>query len=65
MLSTWKAIQGFTGFSRNTLKDLAAKEGFPIVYLKGRPVTMPAMIEKWLQGRYEDAQKAMQKPRVK
>ena len=65
MLSTWKAIQAATGFSRGTLKRLAEEEGFPIVYVAGRPCTMPTMIEKWLSGRHEAAQKAPKKSPVK
>lgn len=49
MFTGWKAIQGLTGFSRGTLKSLAEEEGFPIVYIRGRPVTTRKLVEDWIE----------------
>ncbi len=48
MLTTWKIITKFTGFSRNTLKKLVREEGFPIAFIAGRPTTTRTQIEHWI-----------------
>jgi predicted DNA-binding transcriptional regulator AlpA len=48
MLTTWKIITKFTGFSRNTLKKLVREEGFPVAIVAGRPTTTRTLIEDWI-----------------
>lgn len=51
MLTGWKAISNYTGFSRNTLKRLFKEERFPVVYIATKPVTTAKQIEEWIQNR--------------
>jgi predicted DNA-binding transcriptional regulator AlpA len=51
MLTGWKAISNYTGFSRNTLKRLFKEEKFPVDYIATKPVTTEKQIEDWLQKR--------------
>lgn len=51
MLTTWKIITQYTGYSRNTLKALMTNEGFPITYIAGRPATTKNQIEIWIASR--------------
>lgn len=51
MLTSWKVIVQYTGFSRNTLKRLKEEEKFPIQIIANKPVTTEQQIEKWLEER--------------
>jgi predicted DNA-binding transcriptional regulator AlpA len=51
MLTGWKVIVQYTGFSRNTLKRLIKEEKFPIQIIATKPVTSQQQIEKWLEKR--------------
>jgi predicted DNA-binding transcriptional regulator AlpA len=51
MLTGWKVIVQYTGFSRNTLKRLIKEERFPIQSIATKPVTSKQQIEKWLEKR--------------
>ncbi len=62
MLTTWKVITKYTGFSRNTIKRLTKDEGFPIAFVAGRPTTTKSQIEIWISKKIDgDAQKKQKK----
>jgi predicted DNA-binding transcriptional regulator AlpA len=47
MLTGWKDITKYTGFSRNTIKKLMKNEGFPLQYISTKPVTTQQAILAW------------------
>lgn len=51
MLTGWKSIISYTGFSRNTLKRLMKDEGFPIAYIASKPTTTEPAVEAWFATR--------------
>lgn len=51
MLTGWKMIVQYTGFSRNTIKRLAKEDNFPLQYIVQRPTTTKHLIEVWIEKR--------------
>ncbi len=57
MLTTWKMITQYTGFSRNTIKRLVKEESFPLIYIASRPVTTRQQIETWIEMKMAEEEK--------
>lgn len=57
MLTTWKVIAKYTGYSRNTIKRLIIEDGFPIVVVAGKPTTTKMQIENWISKKLQEAPK--------
>lgn len=55
MLTGWKSITQYTGFSRMTILKLAdpAKQDppFPLEYIASKPTTTRSAVQEWLQAR--------------
>lgn len=48
MITGWKEICKAMKLSKNTLKRLQKKEGFPIIYLGSKPATTQHLIDEWV-----------------
>jgi predicted DNA-binding transcriptional regulator AlpA len=54
MLTGWKDITKYTGFSRNTLKKLIKNEKFPLQYIASKPTTTNQAIQEWFKARLKN-----------
>lgn len=48
ILIGWKQIQKELGMSRDTVRDLARKRGFPLVRIKRSFCTTKELVNQWL-----------------
>jgi len=48
MLSGWKAIEEYTGFGAEKLRELAELEDFPIIYVGNKVCSSEALIDNWI-----------------
>ena len=51
MLTGWKDITQYTGFSRNTIVKLVKEESFPLQYIAKKPTTTEQAISEWFKNR--------------
>jgi predicted DNA-binding transcriptional regulator AlpA len=51
MITGWKSITQYTGFSRNTIVKLMREEGFPLQYIATKPTTTDQAIQEWFKKR--------------
>ena len=57
MLTGWKMIIKYTGFSKYTLRRLAKNDGFPVRYIATKPTTTEAAIQEWFKNKLEQVKK--------
>lgn len=60
MITGWKDITKYTGFSRNTLKKLLREENFPLQYISSKPVTTEQAISEWFKARFKKVKSSYQ-----
>jgi hypothetical protein len=53
MLTGWKDIVKYMGFSRYTIKRMMREDDFPLQYIASKPTTTRKLIEKWMEKRAE------------
>lgn len=58
MITGWKDIINYTGYSRSTLVRLMKAESFPIQIIARKPTTTDQAIQKWFDERVEQSKAA-------
>lgn len=48
MVTGWKAISQYTGFSSGTIKKLHRRDDFPLLWIANRPVIHEKSVDTWL-----------------
>ena len=49
MITGWKRITEYTGFSRNTIVRLYKEEAFPLRYIATKPTTTAQAVQEWFK----------------
>jgi hypothetical protein len=49
LLTGWKNIVNYTGFSRGTILRLVKEDDFPLKYIATKPTTCETLIAEWLR----------------
>lgn len=52
LLTGWKDLTNFCGFSRGTIVRLIQEDNFPVTYIARKPVATIPSITKWVESRF-------------